>query len=623
MKDGIYKVAAATPHIRVGDCKGNADKIIELIDRAERAGASLLVLPELCVTGYTAGDLFLLDSLIGGAEEAVDRITDSTEGKDVVTVFGAPAMMRGKLYSAAFVLQRGRVLGVVPKKYIPNYSEFYEARMFTAFTGENDFDEKLNCPFGTKLIFAEKGGALTIAAEICEDLWVPDSPSTEHALAGALVICNTSASDETIAKADYRRSLVAMQSAKLCCAYLYADAGKGESTTDTVYAGHNLIAENGRVAAEGELFSDEFIVADIDLQYLAHERRRMTSFGCARRAGYTEVPFELNKRVTPLERKPDKNPFVPAVKGELDKRAEDILRLQTAGLAGRLSNCGIKKCVVGVSGGLDSTLALLVAARAVDEVGLPRSNITAVTMPCFGTTGRTRRNAEALSVALGTDFRVVDITESVRLHLRDIGHDDKSTDIAFENAQARERTQVLFDIANMSGAVLIGTGDLSELALGWCTYNGDHMSSYAVNASIPKTLVRRLVAYEAERLPAVGSVLRDVLDTPVSPELLPTGGDVVVQPTEKIIGPYELHDFFLYHLIRRGSSRAKIRRLALAAFDGEYSEEEVDKWLGVFFRRFFTSAFKRSCLPDGAKVGSVSLSPRGDWRMPSDSAVIE
>ena len=623
MKDGIYKVAAATPHIRVGDCNGNAEKIMRLIERAENAGASVLVLPELCVTGYTAGDLFLLDSLIGGSEEAVDRIADFTEGKDVVVVLGAPAMMRGKLYSAAFFIQRGRVLGIVPKAHVPNYSEFYEARMFAAYDGDNDFDEKLNCPFGTKLIFAEKDGPLAIAAEICEDLWVPDSPSVVHALAGALVVCNPSASDETIAKADYRRSLVAMQSAKLCCAYIYADAGKGESTTDTVYAGHNLIAENGRIAAEGEPFADEFILADIDLQFLAHERRRMTSFGCGRRAGYTEVRFELNKRETVLERKPDKNPFVPAVKGDLDRRAEEILRLQTAGLAGRLSNCGIKRCVVGVSGGLDSTLALLVAVRAVDAVGLPRKNITAVTMPCFGTTGRTRRNAEALSRALGTDFRVVDIGESVKLHLRDIGHDGSTTDVAYENAQARERTQVLFDIANMTGAVLVGTGDLSELALGWCTDNGDQMSSYAVNASGPKTLVRRLVAYEAERLPAVSDVLRDVLDTPVSPELLPTGGDVVVQPTEEIIGPYELHDFFLYHLIRRGSSRAKIRRLAIAAFEDEYSAETIDKWLGVFFRRFFSSAFKRNCLPDGAKVGSVSLSPRGDWRMPSDSAVIE
>ncbi len=623
MKDGIYKVAAATPHIRPGDCAGNADAIITLIGRAEKEGANVLVLPELCVTGYTAGDLFLLDSLISGAEEAVDRIADFTAGKDVLVILGAPAMMRGKLYSAAFAIQRGRVLGIVPKKHVPNYAEFYEGRIFSEYDGENDFDDKLNCPFGGKLLFRQKNGPLVVAAEVCEDLWAPDSPSVEHALSGALVICNPSASDETTAKADYRRSLVSMQSAKLCCAYVYADAGRGESTTDTVYAGHNLIAENGKTLAEGRLFEDEFIVADVDLAYLAHDRRRMTSFGCGRRAGYAEIYFEQDVKETKLSEKPDKNPFVPAVKGDLDKRAEEILRLQTAGLAGRLSNCGIKKCVVGVSGGLDSTLALLVSVRAVDSVGLPRKNVIAVTMPCFGTTGRTRRNAEALSRALGTDFRVVDIGESVRLHLRDIGHDGTTTDTAYENAQARERTQVLFDIANMNGAVLVGTGDLSELALGWCTYNGDHMSSYSVNASVPKTLVRRLVAYEAERLPEVGAVLRDVLDTPVSPELLPTGGDTVVQPTEEIIGPYELHDFFLYHLLRRGSSAAKIKRLALAAFDGEYSEREIDKWLDVFFRRFFSSAFKRNCLPDGAKVGSVSLSPRGDWRMPSDAAVIK
>ena len=622
MKDGIYKIAAATPHIRLGDVVSNEREIIGLIEKAADKKASVLVLPELCVTGYTAGDLFLLDSLISGAENALRGIAAATVGKNLVAVVGAPVMHGGKLYSAAVVMCGGHIKGIVPKKNIPNYSEFYEGRMFTPYRGGNEFDDKFGCLFGNKIIFRHKEGELAFAAEVCEDLWVPDSPGVSHALAGALLICNPSASDETISKADYRRALVGMQSARLCCAYAYADAGSGESTTDTVYGGHNLICENGRTLAEGQLFSDEMIIADIDVKHMAHERRRLTSFG-VEKEGYTEVVFSLPLRDTEFTSPPERNPFVPADAAKLGKRAEEILRLQTAGLVGRMSNCNIKKCVVGVSGGLDSTLALLVAVRAADALGLPHGNIIAVTMPCFGTTKRTRGNAVKVSKLLGTCFRTVNIAQSVKRHLRDIGHDGKTTDVAFENAQARERTQVLFDIANMENALLVGTGDLSELALGWCTYNGDHMSSYAVNSSIPKTLVRCLVAYEAERLGELRDVLRDVLDTPVSPELLPTGGDKVVQPTEEIIGPYELHDFFLYHLIRWGSSKAKIKRLALAAFDGVYSAETVEKWLGIFFRRFFTSAFKRNCLPDGAKVGSVSLSPRGDWRMPSDSSVIE
>lgn len=622
MNDGIIKIAAGTPQIKLGDTAANAAEIVRLIERADALGAKVLVLPELCVTGYTLGDLFLLDALVGGAEEAIDRVAAATEGRDMLVVFGAPVIAQGKLYSTAVFASRGRVLGIVPKSNVPDYAEFYEGRIFTAFTGENIYDEKRDCPFGTRLLFRATGG-LTVAAEVCEDLWAPDSPSIAHALAGALLVCNPSASDETIAKADYRRSLVAMQSAKLCCAYAYADAGRGESTTDAVYAGHNMIAQNGAVLAEGELFADELVVADIDIAHLSHDRRRINSFKSRTDVGYEIVPFVLDAAETELTRRPTKNPFVPAAEGELKKRAETILRIQAAGLTGRMANCRIKSCVVGVSGGLDSTLALLVACRAVDALGLPRTAITAVTMPCFGTTRRTRSNAELMCEVLGVDFRVVDITESVRLHLRDIGHDGVTTDVTFENAQARERTQVLFDIANRSGGLVVGTGDLSELALGWCTYNGDHMSSYAVNASVPKTLVRHLVAYEAERLPALRGVLLDVLATPVSPELLPSGGDKVVQPTEEIVGPYELHDFFLYHLIRWGSTKAKIRRLARAAFAGVYDDGTIDKWLDVFFKRFFTSAFKRSCQPDGAKVGSVSLSPRGDWRMPSDSSIIE
>lgn len=618
MKDGIYKVAAATPHVRLGDPAANAKEIVRLIGRADAREVRLLVLPELCVTGYTAGDLFLLDGLIESSNAALAEIAAATEDKNMLVVLGAPVLACGKLYSCAVFVSRGRILGVVPKTHVPGYAEFYEPRMFAGYTGENIVLPEWDCPFGTRLLFRSEGGGITVAAEICEDLWVPDSPSTRHALAGALVVCNPSASDETIAKADYRRSLVAMQSARLCCAYVYADAGRGESTTDTVYAGHNLIAENGSVRAEGRLFEDDFVVADVDAAYLRHDRRRMTTFD-ERADGYDVVEFALTEEETILETPPVKNPFVPADADALHRRAEDILRIQTAGLKGRLENCGIKKCVVGVSGGLDSTLALLVAVRACDALGLPRTAVTAVTMPCFGTTRRTRSNAEKMCEKLGVTFLTVDITKSVRQHLRDIGHDGVTTDVTFENAQARERTQVLFDIANHTGGILIGTGDLSELALGWCTYNGDHMSSYAVNSSVPKTLVRHLVAYEAERLPELRGVLLDVLATPVSPELLPSDGDSVVQPTEEIVGPYELHDFFLYHYVRRGSTPEKIRRLALAAFADEYPAEVIDKWLAVFLKRFYSSAFKRSCLPDGAKVGSVSLSPRGDWRMPSDA----
>ena len=621
MKDGIYKIAAATPRVRLGDVESNAREIIGLIGKASEKKASVLVLPELCLTGYTAGDLFLLDGLVSGAEKKLPEIAAATAKKNIFVIVGAPVLHNGKLYSAAVAMCGGKIVGVVPKKNVPNYSEFYEGRIFASFAGENEHCEKFGCPFGNKLIFRHSEGGLALAAEVCEDLWAPDSPSVAHALAGALLVCNPSASDETVSKAEYRRSLVGMQSAKLCCAYVYADAGRGESTTDAVYGGHNIIAENGRILAEGRLFEDDMIIADIDVAHMAHERRRLTSF-CIKADGYAAAEFSLPLSRTELSAPPDRYPFVPS-DGLLANRAEETLRIQTAGLVGRMENCNIKKCVVGVSGGLDSTLALLVAVRAADSLGLPRSDVIAVTMPCFGTTKRTRSNAEKVSRLLGTSFRTVNIAQSVKRHLRDIGHDGKTTDVAFENAQARERTQVLFDIANMENALLVGTGDLSELALGWCTYNGDHMSSYSVNAGVPKTLVRYLVAYESERLGALRSVLRDVLDTPVSPELLPADGGSTVQPTEEIIGPYELHDFFLYHLLRWGSAKAKIRRLALAAFDGAYSAETIDKWLAVFFRRFFSTAFKRNCMPDGAKVGNVSLSPRGDWRMPSDSNVIE
>jgi len=621
MRDGFLRVACATPDIRVADCAYNAARICELAKEGAAAGASLVVFPELCVTGYTCGDLFLQQTLLRGAEEALSRILKETESLDCVLAVGLPVAAGGKLFNCAAVLLRGRILGLVPKTFIPNYSEFYELRHFAPAEGrfELTFCGQSAVLSPSLLFSCATVPGFALGVEICEDLWVTEPPSGKLAAAGATVIANLSASDEAVGKADYRRALVTGQSARLCAAYLYADAGRGESSTDLVFSGHDLIAENGTLLAESERFSTGIIYADVDLVKLTQERLRMNTFRHA--GGMETVSFNLPLKELKLNRFVSPLPFVPAEGPERDARCAEILAIQSEGLCQRLRHIGGKSVVLGLSGGLDSTLALIVAVRAFDRLGLPRSGICAVSMPGFGTTGRTKNNAAELAKAYGVTFREIPIGDTVLAHFHDIGHDPADTSVAYENAQARERTQVLMDYANKIGAIVVGTGDLSELALGWATYNGDHMSMYGVNASVPKTLVRHLVAYEASVSPGpLSAVLKDVLATPVSPELLPPSGEDISQRTEELVGPYELHDFFLYYAVRWGFPPKRIFRLARIAFKGAYEPAVIKKWLAVFYRRFFAQQFKRSCLPDGPKVGSVTLSPRGDWRMPSDAA---
>lgn len=626
MKYGFIKVAAASPALRVADCRYNAEQSVAAMQRAAAAGVRLLVLPELGLTGYTCGDLLLQPVLQQGALHALQTLLAVSAGLPMTTVAGLPLEVEGKLYNCAAVLHGGKILGVVPKTNLPNYGEFYEARWFTPAPAEAKAISLLGqqVPFGTDLLFCcRELPEYKLAVEICEDLWVALPPSTRHAMAGATVIANCSASDETIGKAEYRRELITGQSARLMAGYLYADAGRGESTTDMVFAGHDLIAENGRLLAETALFTNEMIVTEIDVHRLTAERRRTNTWRAADSAGYTIIPFSLPAEVTTLTRLIDPHPFVPADSAERKQRCEAILTMQAEGLRRRLEHIGCPCAVLGISGGLDSTLALLVAVRALDLLGRPRTDMIAVTMPGFGTTHRTRSNAELLCEKLGVTLRTVSIAAAVRQHFKDIGHDECVTDTTYENAQARERTQVLMDIANQENGIVVGTGDLSELALGWATYNGDHMSMYGVNGSIPKTLVRYLVRHAAETCgdEALAAVLYDILDTPVSPELLPADeGGRIAQKTEDLVGPYELHDFFLYHFIRYGCPPQKLLYLAENAFAGRYDRAVILKWLRTFCRRFFQQQFKRSCLPDGPKVGSVTLSPRGDWRMPSDAS---
>lgn len=624
MKQGFVKVAAGTPEIRVADCRFNRDSIVQMVKEANRQQAKLLILPELCITGYTCGDLFLQQTLLHAAQTALLEIAAETKGIEMLVAVGLPVLHGGKLYNCAAVLYNGDVLGLVPKTNLPNYSEFYELRHFSPAPDANS--EKtlggIVVPFGTKLLFrCEEMENFCFAAEICEDLWVSNPPSISHAAAGATIIGNLSASDETVGKAQYRRRLVTDQSARLLCGYLYADAGEGESTADLVFAGHDLIAENGLLLAEAKPFENGLIVSEIDVDRLAGERRRMTTFP-ALPEGYRTIPFSMRLSKTRLTRSFSRMPFVPGDTADRAERCEAIFSMQAAGLKKRLKHTGSKTAVIGISGGLDSCLALLVSVRAMDLLGRPRTNILAVTMPCFGTTQRTKNNAELLCECLGVTLRCVDIGPAVTLHFQDIGHDSGNHNVVFENSQARERTQVLMDIANQTDGLVIGTGDLSELALGWATYNGDHMSMYGVNASIPKTLVRHLVRYAADcsETEELRRVLLDILDTPVSPELLPADNGEIAQKTEDLVGPYELHDFFLYYFIRFGYAPAKIYRLARLSFCGEYDDKTILKWLKTFCRRFFNQQFKRSCLPDGPKVGSVALSPRGDWRMPSDAS---
>ncbi len=624
MRHGYIKVAAVTPRVRVADPVYNSNQICEKIDEAMAGGAAVIVFPELCITGYTCGDLFWQDLLIEKAREQLLYIADHTAGKSGIVFLGLPLNHNGKLYNVAAALSDGRVLGFVPKTCIPNYNEFYEARHFVPGMAEPvlvRLAENQTVPMGTRLLFgAEAMPKLQIAAEICEDLWTPKPPSIDHALAGANLIVNLSASDENTGKDIYRKSLVESQSARLICGYVYASAGEGESTQDVVYSGHNLIAENGQTLAEAPRFVNGIIYGEVDILKLNSDRRRMGTF-LTDGNGYTCVDFSLTPAETTLTRFVDPAPFVPKDKAQRQKRCEEILSIQAMGLKKRLSHTGCKRAVVGISGGLDSTLALLVTVRAFDLLGLDRKGIYGVTMPGFGTTDRTYDNAVKMIKSIGATFQEINIREAVRQHFKDIGQDEQNHDVTYENSQARERTQILMDIANQQGGLVIGTGDMSELALGWATYNGDHMSMYGVNASVPKTLVRHLVRYYADTVkePGLREVLLDVLDTPVSPELLPPKDGEIAQKTEDIVGPYELHDFFLYHVVRSGFSPSKIFRLAGIAFEDTYDRETILKWMKTFYRRFFSQQFKRSCLPDGPKVGSVALSPRGDLRMPSDA----
>ena len=628
MRDGFISVAAGTPKIRVADCRYNAEQIFTLMREADKQGVKVLALPELCLTGYTCGDLFLQDTLLRGAEEGLQTILEATRNLEIVTALGLPVWDKwdNKLYNCAAIIQKGEILGLIPKVYLPNYGEFYEQRWFASGSGVEHGIELCgqHVSLCTNKTFAcDTMPNLVIGVEICEDLWAPAPPSVELARKGATVLLNLSASNELVGKADYRRSLVTGQSARLMCGYVYADAGEGESTTDVVFTGHNMIAENGTLLAERR-FATGLTVSEIDVDRLIHDRRRTNTFTFGKeppeiwRCGFT-LPVEetrLTRRLSP-------SPFVPEDEADRAERCEEILRISALGLKKRLEHTRARTAVVGLSGGLDSTLAILITAVAMKLLDRPESDIIAVTMPCFGTTDRTRDNAVELAQRLGATLKRIDIGEAVKVHFRDIGQSMEDHSVTFENGQARERTQVLMDIANQTGGMVIGTGDLSELALGWATYNGDHMSMYAVNAGIPKTLVRHLVSFisddKGSEDPKLSAVLDDILDTPVSPELLPAIEGKISQRTEDLVGPYELHDFFLYYAVRWGFPPRKVFRLAEHALGRTYDRATILKWLNNFYRRFFTQQFKRSCLPDGPKVGSVTLSPRGDWRMPSDA----
>lgn len=626
MKQGFVKVAAVTPDIRVADVEFNKEQICRKMDEAAASGAKIIVFPELCVTGYTCSDLFTQDVLLDHAREVLTEIAAHTRDMDALVFVGAPLAVDGELYNVAAAMNHGKILGLTTKKFLPNYGEFYEMRQFREGpekTREIEFDGGM-VPFGPKILFtAKQMEHLIVAAEICEDVWSPVPPSIEAVREGATVIVNCSASDETIGKATYRESLIEGQSARLIAGYIYSNAGEGESTTDLVFGGHNLIAENGTILAESKRFENGIIYSEIDVNRLMSERRKNTTFKTAKERTLTRVPFDIEITETELTRVFPSRPFVPSENRERAKRCEEILTIQAMGLKKRLEHTHAKCAVVGISGGLDSTLALLVTAKAFDALGLDRKHIISVTMPCFGTTDRTYNNACKMSLSLGAELREVPIAAAVMQHFKDIGHDPEDHSVTYENSQARERTQVIMDIANANGGMVIGTGDMSELALGWATYNGDHMSMYGVNASVPKTLVRHLVQYYADTTDdkELQEVLYDVLDTPVSPELLPPKDGKIAQKTEDLVGPYELHDFFLYYFLRFGYTPSKIYRIAKYSFAGEYDDETIYKWLRTFCWRFFAQQFKRSCLPDGPKVGTVALSPRGDWRMPSDACV--
>ena len=626
MKHGFVKVAAATPDIRVADVAFNMERIMDDISEACRNGAKILVFPELCLTGYTCSDLFTHDILLDAAKDALLEIARFTADKDILVFVGVPLEVEGKLYNVAAALNRGKVIGLTTKTFLPNYGEFYEMRQFTPGPKEAGYIsfEGERVPFGPCILFQSTAmEKLIVSAEICEDVWSPIPPSITAALEGATVIVNCSASDETIGKDSYRRELISGQSARLIAGYVYANAGEGESTTDLVFGGHNIIAENGTILKEAKRYHNEIIYSELDIQRISAERRKNTTFLTEKYRTLIKVPFYIEMGKTKLTRTFPKRPFVPADEAARAQRCEEILTIQAMGLKKRLAHTNARTAVVGISGGLDSTLALLVTARAFDMLGKDKKEILAVTMPCFGTTDRTYQNACEMARQVGATLKEVPIAEAVNIHFRDIGQDPEDHSVTYENSQARERTQVLMDIANKTWGMVIGTGDMSELALGWATYNGDHMSMYGVNASVPKTLVRHLVKYAADDTAdeKLKKVLYDVLDTPVSPELLPPKDGDIAQKTEDLVGPYELHDFFLYYMLRFGYEPSKIFRLAELTFKGEYDNVTILKWLETFCRRFFSQQFKRSCLPDSPKIGTVALSPRGDWRMPSDACV--
>ena len=627
----FIKVAAACPVTRVADIDYNLENIFICLDKAFEDGAKSIVFPELAITSYTCSDLFMQYSLLEKANLAIEKLIKKSTGLDMLIAIGAPLSFKNVLFNCAYIIFDGKLLGIVPKSYIPNYSEFYEKRWFSEGLGiideKVDFPFQKDVPFGTNLIFTS--GRYRFGFEICEDLWVTIPPSSYLSLLGANIIGNLSASNELVSKKDYREALISNQSARCMSAYIYSSAGVHESTTDLLFSGHMLIAENGTMLKENERFqrNNEIIYSCVDVFRLNSERLKNISFRDASRI----VPFEAevinfnykNIKIDNFDRFVDKHPFVPSNTKLREERCKEIFNIQAAALAKRMEHTNLKKAVIGISGGLDSTLALLVVVKTFELLGLDNKNIVTITMPGFGTTDRTYNNALTLCKELGCDLREINIVKAALQHFEDIGHDKDIHDVTYENVQARERTQILMDLANKEGGLLIGTGDLSELALGWCTYNGDHMSMYSVNPSIPKTLVRYLVRYVAEKESTieVSDTLLDILDTPVSPELLPKSDKgEITQKTEDIVGPYELHDFFLYHFIKNGSSKERIRLLAEQAFKNDYSKEEISKWLDKFIYRFFTQQFKRSALPDGPKVGSISLSPRGDWRMPSDAS---
>ena len=630
MKHGFIKVATATPSVTVADCQANLNEILRIENAARDAGVHLLVYPELSLTGCTAADLFHSETLIRAAERALGEFLRKTKDSDTISILGFPLVVNNKLYNSAAICQKGQLLGVIPKQNLTNYAELMESRYFAKPQSGVSEIELCNqtALFGAELLFTSKEiPAFQFGVEIGNDLFAACPPSTRLCEGGAVLIANPTASAEIVGRASMRRSTMIAHSHRLSCAYLYANCGSGESTTDLVFAGHSLIAECGTVLAQSVPFSSsELMITEIDVERLGRERRLNTS---SETISLTRIPFSHSVSETALTRPISSHPFIPTNKDELFERCETILSIQAKGLATRIERAYAKTCVLGISGGLDSCLAILVAARAMDLLGRPHSDIIGVTMPCFGTTKRTKSNAEILCGELETSFRCVNISDSVRQHFKDIGHDESNHNVVYENAQARERTQVIMDIANMENGLVVGTGDLSELALGWATYNGDHMSMYSVNGAVPKTLIRYVVAHcadEADRngKPLLASALRDILDTPVSPELLPADSDGnIAQKTEDLVGPYEIHDFYLYHMVRNGFSPDKLYRMAKVAFAGVYSDEILLKWLKNFVRRFFAQQFKRSCLPDGPKVGTVGFSPRGDWKMPSDASAKE